>query len=274
MISVVFYKRLVSITNVLWAYTWKLFIPLLTILGLSQGYLLYKNFTNASFENLYDQSRYGLKLNPDMELKPWSLRFEEYLAKSHVNDIFLLVLIITIVILASISLRQKLASKAEYTYLRLPISNYSLFFANVLYAISILAILFAFQLIIILMGYQMYLYFVPEEAVMTQGLFLAFVRWDFLNKFFPIIYPFKIITNILMLFHVGILITYTNMMVLLRSNRRTTIIVGLFPFLINSYEGIGGFIFVTVVVVIIDLWMLLTYPLMLKEVEKEEKNDG
>ena len=264
----VFYRRLTSITNVLWAYTWKLFLPVLALLGFSQGYFLYSNLKDANYENLYDTSRY--LYSSDMELKPWSLRFEEILARSHVKGIFILALIITIIILISISLRQKLVSKVEYTYLRLPVSKYTWFFTNAFYGISILAILFAFQLIVILIGYKMYLYFVPEEAVMTQGLFLAFARWEFLYDFYPVINPFKIITNIILLIHTGLIIAHVNMAVLLKSNRRFSHVVGLLPFLFNSYEGIGGFIFLVVVVVLIDWWIVTYYPLMFKEVDKEE----
>ncbi len=265
----VFYKRLVSITNVLWSYTWKLFVPLLILLGFGQGYFLYNNFKNATFQNQY---WYGADEN--IELHPWSLRFEEYLARSYVKDIFTVALIITIIILISVSLRQKLVSKTEYTYLRLPVSKYTWFFTNAFFASSILVILLAFQFIIILFGYQMYLHFVPEEAVMNQGLFLAFARWDFLNKFFPIINPYKVVTGLLYLIHSGILIAYVNVMVLLKSNRRSVLLAGLFPFLFSNYQDISGFIFVIVMLVIIDLWIILSYPLMLKGLEEEGNKDG
>ena len=268
----VLYKRLVSITNVLWSYTWKLFVPLIILLGLSQGYFLYNNFANGTFQNIYDQNRYDT--NAYNQLKPWSLRYEEYLARSYVKEIFIFALLITIIILVSISLRQKLASKTEYTFLRLPVSRFTWFSTNVVYASSVLAILFAVQFIIILAGYQMYLYFVPEEAVMTQGLFLAFARWDFLNMFFPIINPYKIIINVLYIIHTGILITYINMIVLLKSNRRLTILAALFPLLINDFEGISGFVFVIVILLVIDLWMVYSYRSMLKELGEGEQQDA
>lgn len=259
-----YYKRFVANTNVLWAYTRKLFIPLLILLGSSQVYFLYNNFTKASFQNLYDKYYY----QADRLIKPWSLRFEEYLARSYVKEIFIIAFIITLIILVSIPLRQKMVSKVEYTYLRMPSSKYTWFFTNVIYYASILFILIAVQLLVIFIGYIMYLHFVPEDAVMTGGLFLAFTRWDFINALYHVSEPLKIVVNFFYLIHLGFIITYFNVLSWFKSKVTFFIFATMFPFLINTYDGIIGFSIVIVLMIIFDIWILYKFNDLLEKTKE------
>lgn len=259
----IFYKRVLSITNVLWSYTWKMFIPLLFFLGITEGYFIYNNIAKNTFRTNSNVAGYP-------EGMPWAPRFEGYLLGSHVEGLFMLALLITIVILISIPIRQKLVAKTEYTYHRLPVSRFTRFFTSAFYCSSILVILFALQLIIILVAYEVYLHFLPEEAVMTQGLFLSFIRWGFLKTVYPISDPLKIIRNILYFIHAGFAITHISTLIIYRKKPGLNTIQILLPYLFIGFEGMVGIVITFTLLILNSAGIIIEHKVVTKTLEEEK----
>lgn len=242
------YQRFVSLVQLQWKYTKGfLFIILLLLVG-GEGYLLYSNLSNASFKRMeYDYS-IGMLVETN---NPWSLRFEEYLARSYWDKIFLIALFLTILLLVSIAFRQKSVAMAEYTYLRLPVSSNILFLSKSLHVLSILLILLGVQMAMVLVGYRMYLGLVPDDVVMNQGLFLAFARWDFLHCTYPIIDPFRMIVNVFYIIYLSVLVTYLNISILMKEKVRGFIILGFIAclFFYNVMSILGSYLVIAVLVI-------------------------
>ena len=251
------YSRYISLINLQWNYTKKLFLMVLALLGISEGYFLYTNLSNATFlRKVYDYNTGILKETGDF----WSFRFEEFLARSHWKNIFIIALLITLLLLVSVAFRQKSVAMTEYTYTRLPITIHSWFITTAVHALCIFIILLGVQFLYIFLGYEMYLYFVPKEAVMSQGLFLAFVRWDFLRFTFPITDPIRIIYNGVLLLHLSVVATYFNMCITFREKKVGAIIFSLFFYLIFYTQlSIGGFILNTLLIFMTMVWMYMNF---------------
>lgn len=190
------YKRYISIFNLLWKYSFKWFVLILLIMCIGEGYYLYQELTTTMYEK---ESYY----TEEPAIEPWAPRFEEFLARSHVKEFFIVTLIVTVLILVSIPLRQRSAAVFEYSYLRLPIKKGSWQVISGLHAFIHIIIVIGVQFGMILIGYWMYLTYVPEEAQMTQAVFLAFIRWDFLRAVYPI-------TDVLRLIYIVVVLLSIN----------------------------------------------------------------
>lgn len=251
------YSRYISLINLQWSYSKKLFLAVLALLGISEGYFLYTNLSNATFvRKVYDYATSTLVETGEV----WSMRFEEFLARSHWKNLFIAALLLTILILVSVSFRQKSVAMTEYTYIRLPVSIHSWFITTVIHALCIFIILLGVQLLFIFLGYQMYLYFVPKEAVMSQGLFLAFLRWDFLHFTFPLTDPFRIILSGVFILHLSIVATYINMCITFRERKVGAIVFSLFFYLIfYNRQSIGGIIITMLCLFLSIGWMYINF---------------
>lgn len=257
MIRVKSYSRYISLINLQWNYTKKLFLVVLSLLGVSEGYFLYSNLSKATFlRKVYDYTMNTLVETDDI----WSLRFEEFLARSHWNNLFIASLLVTLLILISVSFRQKSVAMTEYTYIRLPISIHSWFITTAVHALCIFVILIGVQFLYIFLGHEMYLYFVPKEAVMSQGLFLAFVRWNFLRFTFPITDLLRIIYNGVFILHLSFVATYLNMCIMYREKRVGSIVFSIFLYLIfYNKQSIGGSILMMSFLFLTMVWMYMNF---------------
>jgi hypothetical protein len=247
------YSRFISLINLQWNYTKKLFLLVLVLLGGSEGYFLYSNLSKATFfRKVYDYTTNTLIETEDI----WSLRFEEFIARSHWNNLFIASLLVTLLLLISVSFRQKSVAMTEYTYMRLPISTNTWFITTLAHALCVFIILIGVQFLFIFLGYKMYLYFVPREAVMSQGLFLAFVRWDFLRFTFPVTDPLRMIYNGVFILHLSIVATYLNMCITFREKKVGAIVSSIFFYLLFYIkQSIGGSIGIILVLFLSIVWM-------------------
>lgn len=251
------YSRYISLINLQWNYIKKLFLAVLALLGISEGYFLYTNLSNANFvRKVYDHTTNTLVETGEV----WSLRFEEFLARSHWKNLFIAALLLTLLILISVSFRQKSVAMTEYTYIRLPVSIHSWFITTAIHALCIFIILIGVQFLFVILGYEMYLYFVPKEAVMSQGLFLAFVRWDFLRFTFPITDPLRNVYNAVFILHLCFIATYLNMCITFRMKKVGAIIFSIFFYLIFYIkQSIGGSILIMLFLFVSMAWMYMNF---------------
>lgn len=215
------YKRYVSILNLQWKYTWKAFTAILVFMFIGQGYFLYKELTNAVFEK-------EIHNGVTQAVEPWAMRFEEFLARSHMEGIFIIAMILTVLLLISVPIRQRSVSMVEYSYMRLPVRKGTWQVMTLVHGITHFLILLGAQFGIIIISYQMYLKFVPEEAQMTQALFLAFIRWDFLLAIFPITDIFRLLYFVVILISLAVIVFYLPICIQKRHK-------SIFPFLICGY---------------------------------------
>ncbi len=255
------YERVMSLIQVQWKYTKKFLIGIIILLLGSEGYFLYSNLAKTTFKRMeYDYATGALVETSNS----WSLRFEELLAMSYWDKIFIIAVVATLLLLVSIAFRQKSASMAEYTYLRLPISSNTLYFTKILHSLSVLLILLGVQFASVLLGYQMYLYMVPQEAVMHGGLFLAFVRWNFLLQTYPIIDPLRVVLNIAYVVHLAMSAAYMNVCILLKVNRPgPVILVIIFYLIFYNPMSIFGFVISFGILILSMIWMYKNYKGMI-----------
>lgn len=251
------YSRYISLINVQWHYTKKLLLAVLALLGIGEGYFLYTNLSNATFvRKVYDYATSTLVETGDV----WSLRYEELLARSHWKNLFIASLILTLLILVSVSFRQKSVAMTEYTYIRLPVSVHSWFITTTIHAFCVFIILLGVQFLFIFLGYEMYLYFVPKEVVMNQGLFLAFIRWDFLRFTFPFTDPLRIIYSGVFILHLSIVTAYLNMCITFREKKVGALVFSIFFYLIfYERQSIGGIIITSLFLFLSMAWMYMNF---------------
>lgn len=255
------YERVMSLIQLQWKYTKNFFIGIIILLLGSEGYFFYSNLSKATFKRMdYDYATGSLVETS----APWSLRFEDLLAMSNWDKIFIIGVAATLLLLVSVAFRQKSVTKAEYTYLRLPVSKNTLFITKILHGLSVFLILLGVQFTMILLAYQMYRYMVPEEALMQGGLFLAFVRWNFLLYTFPIIDPIRMVLNIAYCLHLAIAAAYINVCILFKVNRPGPVILSIL-FYLAFYNGMPIFWFLIsfVTLILTMLWMYKNYKWMI-----------
>lgn len=218
------YRRYVSILHLQWKYTWKAFAGIILLLCAGEGYFFYQRLIHTDYQIEANESIN----NWDATLKPWAPRFEEFLAQSHFKALFLTAILLTLILLISIPIRQNMSTKTDYMYLRLPIPRIVRPITSGVHTLSHLVILLRVQFGMILIGYQMYLEFIPKEAQMTQALFLAFFRWDFLRTVFPISNVMRFIYNLFVLISIVISVVYVQICI---ETKHKNII----PIVVNGY---------------------------------------
>ena len=199
------YNRYSSILSLHWRYTHRIFIGILGVLAVTQVYFLYNQMSTASFtKEITDWSTESR----EVIISPWSLRLEEYMARSHMKTIFIIGFVLVLVLLVLISIWQRSNSHIEYTIMKLPVRENTWYVTSWLHSFLHLMILLSVQLGLVFVAYGMYLFMIPKEAQMTQPLVLSFLRWDFLQSLFPIFDQLKLVYLITVLVSISLLVVY------------------------------------------------------------------
>ena len=189
-------KRFLSLTMVQSTYSLKGTITICFSLCLIQLGVLFFQLKHAVFEKTPD----GKVEN----LMPWSYRFEEFLARSRWDIFFYVAFFSLVILLCSITVRQWNQSNVEYTYKRLPVPRY--FYPLSLITNNLISIMFFYsiQFATLFAGNLLYQTLVPENLRMTQSLFLALLRWDFLNSIFPLFNGMQMIRLVLCILAIAV----------------------------------------------------------------------
>ncbi|MFA9556874.1 hypothetical protein ACERII_06205 [Evansella sp. AB-rgal1] len=125
------------------------------------------------------------------DLHPHSVieRFENIYAASGAIIVFLLLLLLLIGYFVVTIYSHYWGSKSIYTYLTLPIKREAFYFSYFIAFMICLLVFFTAKLVSVYWGYSIYVSRIDDitngEAVMTNGLFLAFIRSEFLRTIFP-----------------------------------------------------------------------------------------
>lgn len=226
------YKRYVSILNLKWKYTWKAFTAILVFMLAGQGFFLYK------------------------ELE-WGASFEDILKRSHIQGFFITATILTVLLLISVPIRQRSVSAVDYTYSRLPLRKGAWHVMTFVHTITHFLILLGVQFGMVVITYQIYLKLLPEEAKMTQTLFLAFIRWEFLRAIFPITDIFRLLYIVVILASLAVLVYYYPICIQKRYRSILPLLVcGYYYINFMDYRGIFSIILSSVILVGVMIYMI------------------
>lgn len=78
-----------------------------------------------------------------------------------------------------------LGSKSIYSLLCLPVRREVVYFSKLTAAVISVLLLIAAQVVNIFLSYGLYLFAMPDTPKVRNGLLLSFIRWDFLQLFYP-----------------------------------------------------------------------------------------
>lgn len=248
--------QIYALMDLHWIYSKKLFYIILSLVGALQILLLYMKLNDATF------FRYGqiTKSPYGDELINGVPRLEEYMAQCGWERIFYVGLLSLLFLLISGALRQRSVSSAIYTYERLPLSEGRWYGSIVVYHMTIFCIYLAAQLIIILLGYGIYIMTFPREAIMTQSLFLAFVRWDFLLIIFPLTDPIRLLANLFFFLYLGVYCSHQLICIHYRiSSVGMTLLLVIIVLYWREKMSIGITIATVLACILASLWMINIY---------------
>lgn len=257
------YRRYISILNLQWRYTWRIFIGILGFLVVTQGFFLYRQMRNASFtQELTNWTQEGT----NTYLIPWSLRLEEYMARSYIKEIFLISLILTVILLITVSFWQRSNSNIDYTIMRLPVRGKTWYVISFFHALLHFVILISVQMGMIFAAYGMYMRMVPEDVQMTQALVLSFFRWDFLRGLYPIGNPLQQNYCILVFISLSILVVYLQICIIKKRNFVFSLLVCGFAYMsFFDVLSVNGAYFNMFLIVLISGIMMINMRIFLRE---------
>jgi len=113
------------------------------------------------------------------------LRFEELLQMAGFSAAFIIAGVLTLGIIALSFYKNWIDSKSIYALLGLPGSREMTYFAKLTAAVLSVLALITVQLANVIISYGYYHTFFPDIPKVRNGLFLSFIRSDFLSMFYP-----------------------------------------------------------------------------------------
>lgn len=270
------YKRFASLIGVQWKYTKKFFFLLILCFVGAQGALLYMNLSrtasNFTLEGQGFSTRYTRYMSDGTT--PWYYRFELLLSMSHWDKIFVIGLAFILILLTFNAFRQRSEAVVEYTYTRLPMKPNMVLRAMFIHNLCLFLILIGVQFVMVFVGYRLYLSFVIEDVVMKQGLFLAFIRWDFLRRLYPIGDVIRLLFNVVCLMHISYISTIQGMRTVYRERAAGldlfVIVVWILLLSIIGDPSIPWFICITFAIGMDALRMLRKYQGMVRRWSERE----
>lgn len=190
------WKRFLSLTMIQSSYSFKGVMTISLSLCLLQLGVLFVELKHTVFERI----QYGY----EESLMPWSYRFEEFLARSRWDLFFYVAFFSLFILLCSITLRQWNQSNVDYTYKRLPVPRYFYPFSIITNNLISIMFFYSIQFATLFAGNLLYHTLVPENLRMTQSLFLALLRWNFLNSIFPLFNGMQMIRLVLCILAIAV----------------------------------------------------------------------
>lgn len=196
------FNQNISFLNLNMRYTrTPLILLLLSMVGLQLG-IFYQNMINMSFEK---------NMTIDWENTTtiaWSMRFEEILKQSYFTQIYYAIFFLTFIVIATIPVRQSMNCKARLTLLRLPIKRTTQFGLQCVHSFFLLFMVWGTQLLVVLAAFGIYKAKVPTDLQMSNGLFLAFIRYDFLRVLYPVTNPIHFLYHLIQFIGISITAAY------------------------------------------------------------------
>ncbi len=247
-------KQILSLEMIQLSYCLKGTLWISVLLGGVELVLLYYQMITAKYGIIPNQHLGSIKM------EPWSFRLEEFLAKSRWDILFIVAFFGILILLSSVTIRQWNQSNVEYTYQRLPLRRSYHPFVVVGNSIVCFFIFLSIQLGTILIGNLFYQTIVPENARMTQALFLAFLRWDFLRNCFPFFDAIQMIRLLALLFATGVFTMYFSYHIARRE--RPIILSVLYLGCIITFFGFQSLKYSILWLVILGIttfWMIVRY---------------
>lgn len=167
---------------------WKLLAVAVLLLGLQ----------NLLFHQAIDQAA-GYSVFP--------VRFEELMASFPCSLLFYVALVLSMGLGVLLLLRDSFRTKSMYTLLTVPVPRSIPFAAKLLATLLGVLTVYTVQLLSVCLFYAQFVSRIPEEARMHNGLYLAFLRSDFLAALFPLS-PDALLVNLLTVVCVAMAIFY------------------------------------------------------------------
>lgn len=266
------YKRFTSLMGVQWNYTKKLFFLLILCFIGAEGSLLYLNLRRTASNFTLEGQGFDTRFINGTT--PWYYRFELLLSMSHWDKIFIIGLFLILILLTSNAFRQRSAAVVEYTYTRLPMKSNTLLGVMFLHNLSLFLILIGVQFAMVFVGYKLYVSFVIEDVVMKQGLFLAFIRWDFLRRLYPITDGIRLLFNVVCLVHISFMSAIQGMRTVFRERTAGldlfVIVAWILLLSLMSDPSIPWFIYITFAIGLDGLRMFRKYQGMVRRWSERE----
>ncbi|WP_438434111.1 hypothetical protein [Gorillibacterium sp. sgz500922] len=135
---------------------------------------------------------------------PYSLltRYEAVLAASGATNLFFLLFVVLLAGFLVQVYREYFRSKGVYTWMTLPADRSALYFGKLLALITAALVLLAAELLAVRLGYGTFsdrMRQAAEREPMTNGLYLAFIRSDYLRLLLPLT-PSRILSSAALFF--------------------------------------------------------------------------